>query len=132
MIGLVLLLVVSSCVTGQRGDSVWNCSVVDRFVPGAGVSYVAINCTGAPAVGSSMSWRVGPTVFHLVQANLSAVSVSAVTADPKAKLQIVPEMMPPGALAGINGGYFWEVLNKHFFDDVCFFVSGLLCGGLAR
>ena len=123
---LLLLLVLLGCVGGQRGDSVWNCSVVDRFVPGAGVSYVAINCTGAPAPGSSMSWRVGPTVFHLVSANLSAVQVTAVTADPAAKLQTVPEMLPQGALAGINGGYFWEVLNKRFLDNVCFFVSLVL------
>jgi hypothetical protein len=22
-------------------------------------------------------------------------------------------------LVAINGGYFWEVNNQHFFDDVC-------------
>jgi hypothetical protein len=118
-VGLLLLALLVTVATGQRGKSVWNCSVVDHFVPGRGVAYQALNCTGAPAPGSSMTWRVGPTVFHLVLANLSAVQVTAVTADPTAQLQIVPDMMPPGALAGINGGYFWEVLNQRFFDNVC-------------
>ncbi len=120
------MLVLVAVASGQRGQSVWKCDQIDNFEVSANVAYVALNCTGAPAASSHMTWRVGPTVFHLVYTNLSTSSVFPVTADPTAKLQILPDMLRDQTLAAINGGYFWEVLNARFFDDVCFFVSGVV------
>ena len=82
--------------------SSWNCSVARRVEVAPGIVYKALNCTG-----EGESWKVGPTLIHVVWSNTSSRLVRPITADPNKKLETLPEMLPPTALVGINGGYFW-------------------------
>jgi hypothetical protein len=62
-------------------------------------------------------------VFHIVSSDLTAVKLVPSTANASEQLANIENMAKevPGAVVGVNGGYFWEVHQQGFwFDDVCF------------
>ncbi len=107
---LVLGLVLGCCEAG------WQCNAVRRVAVTSSVAYTAWNCTG-----SGGSWRVGPTLMHVVLANLSSVLASPIVDDQLASLSDMVSGVDPAA--AVNGGFFWEINRKTFIDNVCFTKS---------
>ena len=112
----------------------WSCQTLQRQALGhggrpvstnSGVAWSKLNCTGVTPYGA-----VGPMVFNVVSANLShpGVYASPLVAQPNGPdavpLASLPAMAAqshdPSLVAGINGGYFFRLDDKPFFDDVCF------------
>ena len=122
------LFVILFFVLGMNCDgSSWDCKVVNKKQISVGIIYVEYNCSGKSEDKIIGKWEVGPINIHVVYSNLSIVSVYPLVAENNSTtkgLQTVPDMISNwNAKAAINGGYFWEVKNKDFFDDVCFFKS---------
>lgn len=86
------------------------------------VSYVALNCTGRLVSSNPFkAFNVGPMLFHIVTSSLKQHGLRPAIATTSLGLATVDEMAKGvrGAVAGINGGYFWEVNRGFFIDDVC-------------
>lgn len=77
-----------------------------------GVTYVSNNCTGVTPKGP-----VGPMMFRTTIVDLDKASLTP--AIPASGLASLDQMLPPNAVAGINGGYFFRTDARHFVDDVC-------------
>ena len=110
----------------------WSCEPLTNVTLAPRVFWVQQNCTGivrraAPFWGET---NVGPVIVNMVSALLSADKDSprlrpeiARTSLGLAKLHDLaataaqPDFAP---LAGVNGGYFFEVNREDFLDDVCF------------
>jgi hypothetical protein len=88
---------------------------------------------GAVGAGTGAGgWAVGPLVFNLVEADLlqPGVAVVPAVADKSAAypyglapLDAIATFANNGTsknlLAGVNGGYFFRLDEKNFFDNVC-------------
>lgn len=105
-------------------QSTWECVPLAVVQVTPAVLWERENCTGTTPAG-----RVGPLVFNIVRADLSDahVRVRAARADPahNPPLQDVRTIAQsvPRAVAAVNGGFFWRVDERVFFDNVCFFKS---------
>lgn len=129
MLSLLLpLLCLLSLGTVSDADSQWSCSTISNTSLAINVFWTQHNCTGT--ITSPSKSRVGPIIVNIVHSLLSNSSSSpklrptvARTPLGLAKLHELaatastPNFKP---LAGVNGGFFFEVNDKNFFDDVCF------------
>jgi hypothetical protein len=86
-----------------------------------------LNCTGSGEAHTwippfTESWAVGPMIFNLVFANLSAKGVSlqpALAPNMLAPLNKIATVVP-NAVAGINGGYFYRIGALILTRILCF------------
>lgn len=129
---LVPLVVVLACAnalptagpTSRLGDEdSWRCVVNQSDVtiaPGLTWRSVVCNSTYDP-----VPLPIGPLLFNIVQVDLTqpGLRVRPVVANYSATghVQNLQEMAAenPSFLAGINGGFFWELNSASFVDDVC-------------
>ena len=90
---------------------------------GISIPIVADELRGAAAL--LPDWHVGPMIFNVVTANLTApgvgVRAAATPTSVMYQLQTIPDMSAnvPNSVAGINGGYFWRLDVSSFRDNVC-------------
>ena len=116
--------------------STWNCTSISNTSLAPNVSWTKLNCTGD--VNREQPWpgaqRIGPIVINIAIALLSPDRSSPVLRPVVARsasgLAPLHELAATAAasssddsfrpLAGVNGGYFFEVNRADFFDDVCF------------
>lgn len=110
--------------------STWNCPLLQNTSLAPGAWWTTLNCTGrVPRLDGLGFATVGPVLVNLAHAvqkqkgPLRLRPAVATTALGLAKLHELaasvarPDFTP---LAGVNGGYFFEVNRDDFFDDVCF------------
>jgi hypothetical protein len=111
--------------------STWHCNLVSNTSLAQSVSWTKLNCTGdvhrEPPFPGSL--RVGPVIVNIASAELSqapsspklrpAIARTALGLAPLHELAATAETPEFKPLAGVNGGYFFEVNRDDFVDDVC-------------
>lgn len=122
------LLLLFSLGVFINADSEWNCIILLNNTLAPNVVWTKYNCTGHITTPSIS--RVGPIIVNLVQAALSNSSDSPLLRPAVAQTPLglakLHELADTAAaldfkpLVGVNGGFFFEVDNSGFFDDVCF------------
>jgi len=110
------------CSSSWRDETQWSCAQNQSSQQiSAGVVWNRLICNSS--INSFLS--IGPLVFNILQVNLSCPSVrlSAAVANYSAQghVEQLFDMAEQDStfVAGINGGFFWELNSAHFFDDVC-------------
>ena len=111
--------------------STWHCNLVTNTSLAQSVSWTKLNCTGdvhrEPPFPGYL--RVGPVIVNIASAELSqaasspklrpAIARTALGLAPLHELAATAETPEFKPLAGVNGGYFFEVNRDDFVDDVC-------------
>lgn len=125
---LVLVLLTIALSGDASQDSVWHCLTLSNTSLAPSVFWLKQNCTGI--ISSPSIARIGPIIVNIVVASMSNTTSSpllrpavATTSLGLAKLhELAANASTPSfkPLAGVNGGFFFEVDKKDFFDDVCF------------
>jgi len=108
----------------------WNCKELSKTVLGPNVTWTKLNCSGVV----QRHWLPGVTHIGPIIVNIASALLSPDAASPKLRPQIAmteiglaklhqlagnastPDFTP---VAGVNGGYFFEVNRQDFLDDVC-------------
>jgi hypothetical protein len=101
--------------------STWSCATLNETAISPDANWTRTECSGETPLG-----KVGPMIFNIVRAGLSGglalVPAVSSAAPPLQPLTLIAAEHP-GALAGINGGYFWRVDDSTFVDNVCWTKS---------
>lgn len=114
----VTLVALATATEQTRVVSQWDCAELKSRQLTEAVQWRQVNCSS-----NTPSGQVGPITFNIVATDLASESVVArpVVATTPLKVQATSSMaaQTAGALAAVNGGYFYRVDEKLFFDDVC-------------
>jgi len=132
---LVTAIVLLASIAVAERHGMWTCTVLSSKTLAPNVQWVKRNCTGVvnrakPFPGAS---HIGPVIVNVASALLSPHPDSpklrpqiALTSMGLAKLHELAANATQGGpagfrpVAGVNGGYFFEVNRMDFLDDVCF------------
>jgi hypothetical protein len=127
---MLIIPVLLGLVGCTSSASTWNCSALSNttLVPSGLVWWTQQSCTGVVS-GVFGKKEIGPIVVNTVHAVINnrtdsprlrpAIAQSTLGLARLHELAVTAEAAGFMPLAGVNGGYFFEVNRDDFFDDVC-------------